>query len=403
MQFNRNVVVLTYKNKVVLANAYNGYWIRLTKEVYSYFSDAIRKKIDKNIFIEQFQDFNDQQYINSIHNKMIKLGIIGNYNNKRKKEVSFEITNRCNLRCKHCCIMANSIQEELTTNEVYSAFNKVIKWNPDNITISGGEPLLRQDIQELLLYLREYYNGKITLSTNALLIDEDNIEVLKKCVDYIEISIDGVDEKSCREIRGEGVFEHVIQKVRFLQNNDCNNISLSMVVSDKNIELERSFKKLNEQLGTYPVIRVLAFVGRSKEERAKLSNLKQNEVYIPEVFFDDKQPFVFWGNCLLKNSKRMIRTNGNILSCPLIVEDEYSIANIKDVLSLDQLNNSKMYALKENLLQTNSFCQDCAVKSFCWNCLATIKEYTENNSMKDYCQKVKNYYFKIVWGEDKIC
>lgn len=58
-----------------------------------------------------------------------------------------------------------------------------------------------------MLEIEVIYCGKITLSTNGLLIDKENIETLKKCVDYFEISLDGVDESSCSKIRGEGVFE----------------------------------------------------------------------------------------------------------------------------------------------------------------------------------------------------
>ena len=42
MKFNRNVKEIGYKDKVILANCLNGYWIRLTKEIYYYFLDLLR-------------------------------------------------------------------------------------------------------------------------------------------------------------------------------------------------------------------------------------------------------------------------------------------------------------------------------------------------------------------------
>lgn len=312
MKFNRNVKEIGYKDKVILANCLNGYWIRLTKEIYYYFLEAVEKDIEPNMFFNMFEDQEDREYIEQIYRKMVSIAILEDKKILLPKEISIEITNKCNLNCKHCCIDANSRTDEMSTDEIYRSIRKIAKWNPDNVSISGGEPLVRRDIKEILIYLRKVYNGKITLSTNGLLIDKENIETLKKCVDYFEISLDGVDESSCSKIRGEGVFEKVVETVHFLKENGCGEISLSMVICDKNQDLEEEFKKLNIKLGTHPIVRVLSFVGRGKEKRDELSLMSQGEVYIPDKFFDTERPYVFWGNCLEKNRKRMIRANGDI-------------------------------------------------------------------------------------------
>ena len=45
-------------------------------------------------------------------------------------------------------------------------------------------------------------------------------------------------------------------------------------------------------------------------------------------------------------------------------------------------------------------CRTCEVQQFCWACPAIIKEYIDNNSLNDYCKKVKKTFFKKVWGEE---
>lgn len=55
--------------------------------------------------------------------------------------------------------------------------------------------------------------------------------------------------------------------MHFLKENGCGEISLSMVICDKNQDLEEEFKKLNIKLGTHPIVRVLSFVGREKKKR----------------------------------------------------------------------------------------------------------------------------------------
>lgn len=232
MKFNRNVKEIGYKDKVILANCLNGYWIRLTKEIYYYFLEAVEKDIEPNMFFNMFEDQEDREYIEQIYRKMVSIAILEDKKILLPKEISIEITNKCNLNCKHCCIDANSRTDEMSTDEIYRSIRKIAKWNPDNVSISGGEPLVRRDIKEILIYLRKVYNGKITLSTNGLLIDKENIETLKKCVDYFEISLDGVDESSCSKIRGEGVFEKVVETVHFLKENGCGEISLSNNICD---------------------------------------------------------------------------------------------------------------------------------------------------------------------------
>ncbi|WP_349292283.1 radical SAM protein [Thermoanaerobacterium thermosaccharolyticum] len=74
--------------------------------------------------------------------------------------------------------------------------NKMSKWNPKSIMLSGDEPMVRTDFFELLLYLKSIYNGNIILSTNGLLISEENVDILTKCVTSMSISLDGADEES---------------------------------------------------------------------------------------------------------------------------------------------------------------------------------------------------------------
>ena len=125
------------------------------------------------MFFNMFEDQEDREYIEQIYRKMVSIAILEDKkNNFFLKKISIEITNKCNLNCKHCCIDANSRTDEMSTDEIYRSIRKIAKWNPDNVSISGGEPLVRRDIKEILIYLRKVYNGKITLSTNGLLIDK---------------------------------------------------------------------------------------------------------------------------------------------------------------------------------------------------------------------------------------
>ncbi len=49
-----------------------------------------------------------------------------------------------------------------------------------NIMLSGGEPMVRSDFFEILTYLKSIYKGNIIVSTNATLINKNNVELLIK-------------------------------------------------------------------------------------------------------------------------------------------------------------------------------------------------------------------------------
>lgn len=109
------------------------------------------------------------------------------------------------------------------------------------LVFSGGEPMVRSDFWEILDYTRKNYKGKIDIATNATLINEANVDRLIANVNRLDISIDGIDEDSCSEIRGKGVFNKVIRSINLLKERGFDEIYLSMVISDYNKELKKVF------------------------------------------------------------------------------------------------------------------------------------------------------------------
>ena len=132
--------------------------------------------------------------------------------------VYLSLTNRCNLRCKHC--VASACIEEvdhMNTKDWKKVIDQVVVLNPEQINLTGGEPLIRPDFCEILEYLRANYKGAITLSTNALLLNERLMEIIKKNVDGVSVSLDGFDSYSCTKVRGEGIYDRVIAGIKKLK------------------------------------------------------------------------------------------------------------------------------------------------------------------------------------------
>ena len=106
----------------------------------------------------------------------------------------WNLTNRCNLYCKHCYSSANQETEgELTFKEMERISEELAEEGVRFAILSGGEPLLREDIFDIAKLLRE--KGMRTyLSTNGLIVSPENVNRIRESFDYVGVSVDGTPE-----------------------------------------------------------------------------------------------------------------------------------------------------------------------------------------------------------------
>ena len=108
---------------------------------------------------------------------IVKMKLTGHY---LPLTVIFNLTNRCNTKCRHCYAgyFSRDTSRELSTQEV----KRLIQDLKDNgclrISFSGGEPLLRQDITELIEYAQTL-GLSVTLNSNGILVPK-YLTALKK-------------------------------------------------------------------------------------------------------------------------------------------------------------------------------------------------------------------------------
>ena len=112
------------------------------------------------------------------------------FNKRTPTSVVFSVTNRCQSRCKYCSIPLRK-QRELTTQEVFSLCDQLAESGTQRLGLWGGEPLIREDIGEIIDYAKKkgFY---ITLDSNGYLIPQ-KIDQLKN-LDLLIISLDGSEE-----------------------------------------------------------------------------------------------------------------------------------------------------------------------------------------------------------------
>lgn len=140
----------------------------------------------------------------------------------------------------------------MNTENWKKAINQVLILNPKEINLTGGEPLIRSDFCEILEYLRGNYKGAITLSTNALLLNDRLMEIIKKNVDGVSVSLDGFDSYSCTKVRGEGIYDRVIAGIKKLKEAGMEKVSVSMLETKYTYGHDQDFYKLCEELDVKP-------------------------------------------------------------------------------------------------------------------------------------------------------
>lgn len=105
----------------------------------------------------------------------------------------FNCTKKCNLRCQHCYSESDkSLSDvELNTAQAIDMLDQLKEANCPVVLFSGGEPLIRGDLFELLEYAKKI-SLRTVISTNGTLIDENIAEKLAAVnVGYVGISLDG--------------------------------------------------------------------------------------------------------------------------------------------------------------------------------------------------------------------
>ena len=144
--------------------------------------------------------------------------------------LTLELTRACNYTCPYCAASAGKpLRNELTKEEIFGLLARV---KPDYLAITGGEPLLRKDLFEIIDFGNRF--GRVRLNTNGSLITPAAAEKLN--AHEILISVDGLPEKNAA-LRGENNFDHILKALDNLEAaGKLNRVRLCITASKENLD-----------------------------------------------------------------------------------------------------------------------------------------------------------------------
>jgi radical SAM protein with 4Fe4S-binding SPASM domain len=156
--------------------------------------------------------------------------------------LELQITDKCNLRCKHCYIEKKN-SHELSIKQIRNILKEFEAIQGLRVLITGGEPLLHRKFDEINKILPQFQLRKVLFTNGTLL----NKKILKHLNAHeIQVSIDGL-EKSHDSLRGKGTFKKSIDSVKLSLEKGFD-VSISTMVHAKNLndfdKMEKLFKKL---------------------------------------------------------------------------------------------------------------------------------------------------------------
>jgi len=168
-------------------------------------------------------------------------------------EVMIEVTSHCNFKCKFCFNQISFAQEgrkikPFTTNYIKKIVDGLARAKIKIVRFTGGEPLLRKDIFQLLRYAKNK-GLEVRLNTNASLINQRTAKRLKGIVDNVLIPIESYSDEEESKITG---YKHSLKKkiktIELLKKQKIPVIRAGTVATKENILNFDKIAKLISQL-----------------------------------------------------------------------------------------------------------------------------------------------------------
>lgn len=325
-------------------------------------------------------------------------------------KLTWDITNKCNLRCKHCA--AISLLEENTSE--YKNWKQVIDYVSDfvdTITLLGGEPLLHPEIEELIKYA-DSRGKKILLITNGQADTKILDAIMKYNIVSILVSIEGLEETHDK-IRGKGTWKKAMNCLNYLINLNKNKpiktqIGVNIVANKLNRDEITKFIEATRELNIMYQITSLVLKGNAETNKDTLE-ISSNEILNvfeeiaeyhaqnPNVEINFLNDYPIFKSYLNKKFGTRYEIKG--FTCEALIGsiyadpygNIYTCQNHKNIkISLDTANNwnedfsvFKPFLKLLHMKNKNNTCDVCDYKDICIPC-----PYNPSSEIPKFCDEV---------------
>ena len=266
----------------------------------------------------------------------------------RSAEVA--INYNCNLSCNHCS-RSNLTDDEIPGTILKKFFSEFDRLNGSFVTFTGGEPLLRKDLIDLLHFIRTTTSLKVTITTNATLLTPEMLSKLhNEKLQGLNISVYGAEEEHDAFVNKRGAFKETIQNA--IRAKSVIPSMCFMTVPTKTTIRNGSLDyviKLGAKHGVPVRINMPTFSGKFACEENLIDGKDREYVYSlykKKIIGTDSVGSYTHNRCPSTHSAFYISPSGEFTPCPFI---QFAFGNInKSSLKLiyDELIKSSYHKLK---------------------------------------------------------
>ncbi len=168
---------------------------------------------------------------------------------ERKPIVVWNITSKCNLKCVHCYNDSGQNNDcvEVTTKKAKEILDDLADFGVPSVLFSGGEPLMREDLFELIPYARDK-GLRTVISTNGTLITSEKAKLIKEYgVSYVGISLDGIGAVNDKFRGVDGAFDRAVTGIRNCMEAGVR-VGLRLTLTKRNVQdIEQLFEFMDKE------------------------------------------------------------------------------------------------------------------------------------------------------------
>jgi len=318
--------------------------------------------------------------------------------------VSWNVTLMCNLKCSHCYINAKETKQvdELSTDAAKMLIHQLTEVSRPLLILSGGEPLLRDDIYEIIRYGADR-GLRMGMGSNGMLIDDEVARKLKDAGMWtVAISLDSSIPERHDEFRGvKGCWKHAVNAIKALKKVDIQ-VQVNCTVTRQNYDEVDDILALAEDLGVDNFhLFFLVPTGRGTDieditprmyEDMITSTLAKTTKYklnvkpscAPQFMRIAKEQGVDMSRwvrgCMAGLYYCRIYPSGEVTPCPYM---PVSLGNIREKSFKDIWFNSEVFKALRDFDQLKGKCGLCEHRDVCGGCRA--RAYGVATEFMDFC------------------
>lgn len=147
------------------------------------------------------------------------------------KSMRIQVNTTCNFKCFFCHMEGTGMDSStLTPREIERVVEIASKWGVDRIKFTGGEPLLRPDIVEIVERTRKHVRGNISMTTNGYMLPEYAKSLKEAGLDRVNISLHSLDRDTFEFITGTDSIDKVREGIKAARDARLDPIKINFVV-----------------------------------------------------------------------------------------------------------------------------------------------------------------------------